>query len=507
MREDVAASRPANIIGIHLGATSTIVARFSGCGEPEIAKNIDGDVVTPSVIQIQGSGAVVIGSDAKKFLGCNIDGIFAKFVRDMGTDKSWNISGHIVTPIELTALLLRKVVADYADQFGAPSSIVITWPASYRNEQRESTKEAARRAGLSGVYFIEEPEAVALYHGTYQRLDGKYLIQVFNGDSLEVTLIEAQGTSIRILHRDGVLQLGEKDLDDSLHKIIGEKFRAKTGHVFDSLECCLTKFEIESSKNTLSVRHSVSIPLRSIKCGMVRVDVSRLEFESGISHLVSQAEMAWENVLRCGKDDPSHHVKKSDIKEIFMVGGISRVPAMQASVERLFGKKPKLKNPEQAIALGAAIYAAHKAGKEILNATQLASLRDFKVNPVAPHFIGTSAMEPDGSGVFNDTVIAKGTPLPCKVERTYYTTTHNQAVVKLDVTQSAIEERDPAFVTKVWEGALQLPRGCPAGYPIKVTFSCDINGTISVDVVTGGDQEGPGVTAKLIRPGPSPLEQ
>jgi molecular chaperone DnaK len=450
---------------------------------------------------------VVIGSEAKKFLGFNLDGIFTKFAYEMGTGKSSNVFGRIVTPIELTTLLLRKVVADYADQFGAPSIIAITWPANYRNEQREATKEAALRAGLSGIHFIEESEAVALYHRTYQRLDGKYLIQVFNGDSLEVTLIEAKGNNIRILHQDGVLQLGEKDLDGALHKIIGGKFQSKTGHEFVATDCSFNKYDIESAKIILSTRDAVFLRLLSDQHGPVLIDVSRDEFEAGISHLIAQAEMASENVLRCGKDDPSLHTKKSDIREIFMVGGISRVPAMQAAVERLFGKKPKLENPEQAIALGAAIYAAHKAGKEILNATQLASLRDFKVNPVAPHFIGTSAMVPDGSGVFNDTVIAKGTPLPCKVERTYYTTTHNQAVVNVDVTQSAIEERDLDFVTKLWEGSLKLPRGCPAGHPIKVTYYYDINGTVAMSVNTGGGLEGPGVTAKLIRPGPSPLEQ
>jgi molecular chaperone DnaK (HSP70) len=132
---------------------------------------------------------------------------------------------------------------------------------------------------------------------------------------------------------------------------------------------------------------------------------------------------------------------------------------------------------------------------------------DVDIVLVAPHFVGTSVLEDDGSGLYNDTVIAKGTPLPCKVERTYYTLTNNQSAVNVDVTESAIDERNPDFVTKLREGSLKLPRGCPAGYPIKVTFSCDINGTISVDVVTGGDQEGPGVSAKLIRPGPPPLQQ
>jgi molecular chaperone DnaK len=296
-------------------------------------------------------------------------------------------------------------------------------------------------------------------------------------------------------------------LDNALLKIIGEKFREKTGHQFDAVECSFDKLALESNKHILSVRPSVSILLRSVKCGMVRIDVSRLQFESGINHLISQAEVACENVLRRGKDDPSQHIKMSDIKGILMAGDTSCVPAVQESVSKLFGKKPQLKNPIQAIAFGAAIYAAHKASNGTLNVLQGRAVADVDIVLVAPHFIGTSAMEPDGSRVFNDTVIAKGTPLPCKVERTYYTTTHNQAVVNVDVTQSAIEERDLDFVTKLWEGSLKLPRGCPAGHPIKVTYYYDINGTVAMSVNTEGGLEGPGVTAKLIRPGPSPLEQ
>ena len=482
------AEKPANIIGIDLGTTTTLVARFNEAGKPEITNNVDGNPITPSVIQVEDSGAVVIGSEAKKFLGTGTPGVFAEFKREMGTDKSWPAGGRNVTPVELSALLLKKVVGDYAEQFGQPQSVVITWPANYRNEQREATKEAAQRAGLKVEYFIEEPTAAALYYATDTNLDGKYLVYDFGGGTFDVTLIEAHGNSIDVLYQDGVQQLGGKDLDNALLKIIGEKFRAKTGDEFDAVDCNFDKLAIESNKHTLSSRPSVSIRLVSAKHGPIAIDVSRDEFEAGISHLVSQAEMACENVLRCGKDDPAQHVKKSDIKEIFMAGGTSRVPAMQASVERLFGKKPKVKNPDQAIAMGAAIYAAHKASNGTLNVLQARAVADVDVGLIAPHFFGTSVLEEDGSGVFNDTVISKGTKLPCREERTYYTVSDNQTNVNCDVTQSAIEERSPEFVTKIWEGGLKLPPGRPAGQPIKVSYAYDLNGTMQCsfeDVKTG----------------------
>jgi molecular chaperone DnaK len=483
------ADKPANIIGIDLGTTTTLVARFNEAGKPEITNNVDGNPITPSVVQVEDSGAVVIGAEAKKFLGTGTPGVFAEFKREMGNkDKSWPAGGRNVTPVELSALLLKKVVADYAEQFGQPQSVVITWPANYRNEQREATKDAAKRAGLNVEYFIEEPTAAALYYATDTSLDGKYLVYDFGGGTFDVTLIEAHGNSIDVLYQDGVQQLGGKDLDNALLKIIGEKFRAKTGDEFDAVDCNFDKLAIESNKHTLSSRPSVSIRLVSAKHGPIAIDVSRDEFEAGISHLVSQAEMACENVLRCGKDDPSQHVKKSDIKEIFMAGGTSRVPAMQASVERLFGKKPKVKNPDQAIAMGAAIYAAHKASNGTLNVLQARAVADVDVGLIAPHFFGTTVLEESGEGVFNDTVISKGTKLPCREERTYYTVSDNQTNVNLDVTQTAIEERNVEFVTKIWEGALKVPGGRPAGQPIKVIYAYDLNGTMECsfeDVKTG----------------------
>jgi len=480
--------KSANIIGIDLGTTTTLVARFNEAGKPEITNNREGSPITPSVIQIDDSGAVIVGTEAKKFLGVGMPNVFAEFKREMGTDKSWNSGGMTVTPVDLSALLLKQVVADYAEQFGQPQSVVITWPANYRNEQREATKEAATRAGLKVEYYIEEPTAAALYYATDKALDGKYLVYDFGGGTFDVTLIEAHGNNIDVLYQDGVQQLGGKDLDLALLKIIGDKFRAKTGDEFDSVDCNFDKLATESAKHTLSVKDKTQIRLVSGKHGAIAIDLSRDEFEAGISHLVSQAEMACENVLRCGKDDPSQHVKKSDIKEIFMAGGTSRVPAMQASVERLFGKKPMVKNPAEAIAMGAAIYAAHKSTGGTLNALQARAVADIDVSLIAPHFFGTSILSEETGSLVNDTVIAKGGKLPCREERTYFTVSDNQTNVNCDVTQSAIDEPNVEFVTKIWEGGLALPSGRPAGQPIKVTYAYDINGTMQCsfeDVKTG----------------------
>ena len=187
MREIEHSHRTANIIGIDLGTTEVRVARFNEAGKAEITTNSEGSRVTPSVIQIEADGSVVVGTEAMKFLRTGCPNVFAEFKRELGTDKSWTVGSKRITPVELTALLLKKVVADYADQFGQPQTIAITWPANFREEQRVATREAAERAGLRAVHFIEEPTAAALYYAQDDALDGKYLICDLSGGTFYVT--------------------------------------------------------------------------------------------------------------------------------------------------------------------------------------------------------------------------------------------------------------------------------------------------------------------------------
>jgi molecular chaperone DnaK (HSP70) len=454
MREIEHSGRPANITGIDLGTTETRVARFAENGHPEITLNSELNDVTASVVQIDDLGKVIVGNEAKKFLFTGTENVFAEFRRDIGTDRSWLAGASVITPVTLTALLLKKVVADYAEQFGQPRSIVITWPANFRNEQREATKTAARLAGLTNPLFIEEPVATAIYYARSQSLQGKYLIYDFGGTSFNVSLIESRDNTISVLNQDGIQQLGEKDLNHVLLRIIGEKFRAKTGHEFDAVDCNFDRLAIESNFSTLRTRPTVQTRLTSGRHGPLSIEVSRSEFESGAAHLIEQAEMACENVLRCGHDDPARHTKKSEIQEIFMTGTATHVPALQASVARLFGKNPLIEHPEQAVALGAAIYAAHKASGGSLNTLQSCAVSDIDVTHVAPHYFGLIYTNWLTGESTNITVIPKGEKLPfrkafkIKADARGFTP-------PISLTQSAIEESNPDFVTRIWSGDLQ----------------------------------------------------
>jgi molecular chaperone DnaK len=477
---------PNNILGIDLGTTTTLVARFNDSGKPEMLPNRAGSDITPSVVQILDNGDCIIGEEAKKFLGSGTPNVFAEFKREIGSDKSWTVNGRKVTPTDLSALLLKQVVEECAEQFGKPSGIVVSWPANFREEQRQATMEAARKAGLDVQFFISEPNAASLYYSTDNKLSGHYLIYDFGGGTFDVTIINANGSDINVIWTEGVQQLGGKDLDAELLKIIGNRFRSKTGAEFDPIDCNFGKKDIEDAKHALSVRDKTSVRLVSSKHGPVILEITREEFEAAISHLVTQAEMACETAVASAK------LGKSDIREIFMAGGTSRVPVMQRSVEKLFGKKPIVKNPDKAIALGAAIYASLKTSPVNLSPMQREAIKDANVTDVAPHFFGTKALEGSSGQLINDTIIRKGEKLPCRVTKQYYTVRDGQAEVDCSVTQSGIQEANPEFVSLIWEGNLELERPGPANREIQVTYAYDLNGMMRCtfkDTVTGKSRE------------------
>jgi molecular chaperone DnaK (HSP70) len=469
--------RIGNVIGIDLGTTTTLVARFNEAGKPEITTNSEGSRITPSVVQIEDNGNVIFGTEAKKFLGTGTPNVFAEFKRVIGEPgKSWHVGGKEITPEDLCALLLKKVVQDYAAQFGQPDSVVISWPANFRNEQREATKAAVAKAGLKVEYFIEEPVAAALYFSLQHSLDGKYLIYDFGGVSFNVTLLEAHGREIKVLWHEGVQQLGGKDLDEALNKLIGEKFRTKTGDAFDAVDCNFTKLDTESAKHALSTRGKTAVRLVSAKHGPVAIVVTREEFESAISSLVSQAEMACENVLMCGHADSSRHVKKSEIKDVLMIGGTLCVPAMQRSMNRFLGKSPWIFSSE-AVALGTATYAAMKTPESLLNAEQKKALSNHGkvVRYFAPHFLGVTYRDPFMSSDRNETLIPKGEKIPCEA-KLVVTSDSQGSLPNFSITQSGIEEQNPEYVTSIWTGSCDgfLPES-----EVEITIGYDENGVVN----------------------------
>ena len=271
---------------------------------------------------------------------------------------------------------------------------------------------AALAAGLNNVCFVEEPIAAALYYARETSLNGYYLIYDLGGGTFEATLIKVTKGCISVINSAGVQQLGGKDFDNALLKLIAEKFRLKTGEEFDRSECHFTDLDLLSVKHTLSTRPSVLVRLVSCKLGPITLEVSRAEFENSISHFIAQAEMACETALCSLRDRIHPKVKTADIKEIFMVGDACRTPAIQESILRIFGKKPVIRNPSQVVAMGAAIFAALKAQPKGMTTLQLNALEKIKTEPIAPYYFGTTIFDQESARLRNHVVISKGVKLP-----------------------------------------------------------------------------------------------
>ena len=321
----------AHLLGIDLGTTTTIVARVDESGAPEIIRDWEGEAITPSALCFETATHVVVGREARA-MAEDAEHAFLEFKRDMGTGVSHPVFGQRVTPLDLSALLLRKVRTHAEAAHGPVDLAVITIPANFTNAAREATLEAARRAGFAQVHMINEPTAAALAYarGQKQPLDGLYAVFDFGGGTFDVSLVRAKGMSIQVVFTEGVQRLGGKDFDAKLSALVAAKFQAETGDELRAGDCEFSKADAEDLKHRLSSRQAIRLPLRSAKHGRVHVEVTRAEFEAAIAGLVAQAEMACEGVLlRAGLD-------RRELAGVFLAGGTCRVPSVQAAVRRVF---------------------------------------------------------------------------------------------------------------------------------------------------------------------------
>jgi molecular chaperone DnaK (HSP70) len=495
--------KPLNIIGISLGTDRTILTRFNEAGAPEIVCNSEGEPWTYSAVAFEDK-QVFVGREAKKLVGAGCDHSISGFKRWMGTDKTWPIDGRAVTPIELTAILLRKIVGDYAEQHGEPDEVTITWPGNFRQDQRIATKEAARRSGLKNARFVEDAASVALYHVSQKMPSGTYVICDFGAGVFNATIFASEDKRLSIAYQDGVLQLGGIDLDNVLLAIIAEKFRSHTDGKFDRTDCNLDQLDLESIRHTISYKSIVQIRLVSATHGPVSFPVSLAEFEARIDDLIVQAEMACENALRCGKSDPAEHIRKSDINGIILTGGVFRTPSVSRRIRNLYGSNVIFSDPHFTAAYGAAIHAAINSAKHRLNVAQVEAVDGLGLNPIAPHFLGTAVY--GDVGLINDTVIAKGTKLPCTVKRSYRAVRQESASISYSITESSIEETDMSFVTTIQAGTHIFKDAQGRKAPLELTYSYDLEGCASLQIREIGTDDGfLGVTANLYPPAPPPL--
>ena len=385
-----------------------------------------------------------------------------------------NPQGLNITPVKLSSLVLKKLVKDVEPLIGKVTRAVITVPANFTNEARLSTIEAGRLAGLEVTDIVNEPTAALLYYSLQRPVSGTVVVYDFGGGTLDVTIARVKGNNIEIVTSRGDPRLGGIDFDSRLLGLITEKYSAQTGEAFDKNVHTLGKTP-EEYKQQLSVRNETSVQVAGGASGRVILKIGREEFERAAATLISKADLLVDTALEDAK------IRARDVTNIYLVGGTTRMPMVRQHLKTLFGKDPVCYvNPDEVVALGAALYAGLKASDSSLNPAQVSAVRGIQLQEVANHFFGTISLANDpASGrkiLRNSVILKKNQPLPCSTTESYYTVHEGQTSVNCRVTQSATLEVDPDFVRVIWDGELgPLPPGRPESMEIRVTYGYDAN--------------------------------